>query len=191
MAKRRKGRRRYFDRRKNDIRKAHMKTESLTSSASASAIHVTNPQPPATIQQPDASLLDRHHPNASLALLGEQIPNHCDSSWTMIQSDENIQLFTVHAGTSEPVIDRTLTISVDLSWHVFIRDRQLTSHDSPVLSDLPEHVTSIDVLESILKRVKSSPICPGNPDHDFIDLSCERRRRVFRKWWRDSRKTRY
>ena len=174
MAKRRKGRTRYFDRRENDIRKAYKKTESTappsTTSTSASAIHVTNPQPPATVQQPDASLLDRHHPDASLALLGEQIPKHCDSSWIMIQSDQNIQMFTVHARASEPVIDRSLTISVDLSWYVFIRGRQLTCHDSPVLSDLPEHVTSVDVLESILEHIQSSPICLGNPDHDFIDL---------------------
>ena len=121
------------------------------------------------LQQPEGSLLDRHHPNASFAALSEQVTVLCDASWRIVQSDRNIQFFIVD-GTSQPVITCSVTVETDLSWNVFINGKQLVVDGTPVLSDLPRQVPLMDVLSVLLERVLSSNICLGNPDHDFVEV---------------------
>ena len=48
--------------------------------------------------------------------------------------------------------------------------KQLVSNETPTLGDLPKHVASINDLNVLLKRVKSSQIYPGNPNQDFVDM---------------------
>ena len=39
-----------------------------------------------------------------------------------------------------------------------------------LLSDLPEHITSVQTLCALLDRVKQSQLCTVNPDNDFVNL---------------------
>ena len=143
------------------VKRVHQETNPILSTEA--------PQVHAILQQPDASLLERNYPNSSFAVLREQVAGQCDSSWRMIQSDHNIQFFIVHVA-SQPTISRSVVINNDLSWSVFVSGKQLASDETPALRDLPKHVASIDDLNALLERVKSSQICPGNPDQDFVDM---------------------
>ena len=106
--------RRYFRRRKNDIRRSrasgsrstpiktnsHVPSEApqLTpplqqpseSSTLPRAMHPSTstsvPGNPPVLQQPDASLINRSHPNAFLSMLCEQAAQQCDSSWQIPNS---------------------------------------------------------------------------------------------------------
>ena len=63
-----------------------------------------------------------------------------------------------------------MTVCSDLSWHVHVCGQLLNPADSEVFSDLPQCVTDIHSLLSILQQVASALICAGNPDPSFIDL---------------------
>ena len=67
------------------------------------------------LEQPDASLLDGHHPNVSFAAIFEQASELCDSSWQIVQSEHNVQFFVVD-GTTPPVIARSLILIFHTVW---------------------------------------------------------------------------
>lgn len=170
MGKRRKSRRRNFERRKYDIRNArNLKAAQHVRRTTKPDLLVETPQTRAVPEQPDDSLLDRHHPNASFTVICEQAAELCDASWRIVRSERNIQFFIVD-GTAQPVITRSVTVDTDLSYSVFVHGKQLAVDESSVLSDLPRRVSSMDVLIALLDRVKSSNTCPGNPDSDFVDM---------------------
>ena len=159
MGRRQKSRRRYFEQRKNDIRKAHILKAARREKRTKPVLSAEASEMSSVLQQPDGSLLDRHHPNASFVALSEQTTELCDASWRIVKSDHNIQFFIVD-GTSQPVITRSVTVETDLSWNVFINGKQLVVDGTPVLSDLSRQVPSMDVLSVLLERVMSSNICP-------------------------------
>lgn len=68
------------------------------------------------------------------------------------------------------MITCSVTVGTDLSWSVFISGKHLTVDDTPILSDLPRHVNSTNALSVLLERVKSSNTCPGNPEHNFVEM---------------------
>ena len=157
MAKKRKGLRRYFYRRKNDIRKSRTlrATQTLVPKEGNSILSSKAPQMSPMLQQPnidsapqmpsvpDASLLDRTHPNATFAVLCEQAAEQLDSSWKMTQSDQSIQFYILQCERAQPTITRSVTINVDLSWSVYVRGRQLVSYNTSILSNIPEQISSV------------------------------------------------
>ena len=119
------------------------------------------------------SLLDRTHPNATFAVLCEQAVGQLDSSWKMTQSDQSIQFYILQCERSQPTITRSVTINVDLSWSVYVRGRQLVSNNTSILSDIPKQISSVAFINMLLDCVKSSQLCPGNLDQDFVDLAID------------------
>ena len=59
------------------------------------------------------------------------------------------------------------------------------SCNTPKLSDLQKHLFSVDVLNVLFEHVKSSQLCPGNPDHDFVHLVEEENDfwDIVVRWW--------
>ena len=102
-------------------------------------------------------------------MLRELATGLCDGSWRIVLSEHNIQFFIID-GTSRLMITRLVTVGTDLSWSVFINGKQLIVDDTPALSDIPRNVNCINALSVLLECVKSSNTCPGNPDHDFIEM---------------------
>ena len=97
-------------------------------------------------------------------MLCEQAAQQCDSSWQI----PNSAYFNV-TGLSLKSVGQLPLINVDLSWSVTIADNNLLPNIT-LLSDLPEHITSVQTLCALLDRVKQSQLCTGNPDNDFVNL---------------------
>lgn len=165
MPKVKKNRRSLFDRRKNDTRK-----KSGKENVSPPPIQSSNPAP-TDQQQPNERMLQRSHPNSLLSLLYDQLKEQDIDEWTTIISDTSLQLFTVQAeAMCQPRIERTVTISSDLSWHVHVCGQLINPADSEVFADLPQCVSDLHSLLSILQQVASAQLCAGNPDPSFINL---------------------
>ena len=108
-----------------------------------------------------------------LSFLYDQLKEQNTDEWTTIISESSLQLFTVlKEPKCQPRIQRTVTVCTcsDLSWHVHVCGQLLNPANSEVFSDLPQCVTDICSLLSILQQVSSALICAGNPDPSFIDL---------------------
>ena len=119
-----------FDRRKNDIRKrnAYIREQAA---------------------EPDSSLIERSisQTHASFEILKEKVQKHLPQHWTPVFSDTCINLCIMKVSPmSQPHIDRSIYINVDLSWHVNARGRILTQDSSNLLSRFPEKIDCIDSL---------------------------------------------
>ena len=180
MGKRKKSYRNFFDRRRNYVRKRQALRAKVTPSMHCNENSRPNQVPTCLsnttnveAQQPDASLLHRHHPNAAFTSSGEQVSAMCDPIWHIIVSEQTIKLFTIQQTMSEaePSIGRTVIVNDDLSWHVCVCGRQLT-RSTPTLSDLPvlQLITSFDHLTTLLQHILSLSLCPGNSDSDLVEL---------------------
>ena len=143
MGKRKKSYRNFFDQRRNHVRRRQ------ASQANQVPSNIE-------IQQPDASLLHRHHPNAAFTSLGELVSAMCDPIWQTVVSEQAIKLFTIQQTMSEPCIGRTVIVNDDLTWHVPVCGRQL-SHSAPTLSELhvPQLRTSFEHLTTLLQHILS------------------------------------
>ena len=195
MGRKRKALRKHFSRKKNDTRQSRLSRTSGTSSdTEASLTSLLPPQQPlqvlqnqseaspfrprvqqstscTVLQQSDASLIDRTHPNAYHTEVCKQAAEQCDSSWKMVESDEKTHFYLLHCETFQPTITRSVFVNVDLSWSVSVSGKRLNVNATPaVLSDIPEQISSAHMLCMLLERVQVSHLCPGNPDQDFIDL---------------------
>ena len=71
---------------------------------------------------------------------------------------------------SQPHIDRSININVDLSWHVNAKGRILTQDSNNLLSRFPEKIDCIYSLLQIIDAVGCAAVCAGNPDSDFTQL---------------------
>ena len=72
------------------------------------------------------------------------------------------------APMAQAKIERSVTVNTDLSWHVHIAGKLVSS--SMVLRELPDHISDINCLQNIMHCVESAYICPGNPQSEFVEI---------------------
>jgi hypothetical protein len=195
QGKRRKSRRNFFDRRKNDIRKSqehngengtplstHVKPQTPTGERSqndrAILLPITNTVnstirsvESVVIQEPNSSLVQRYHPNASFEMLKEGVQASLPQGWTVVCHESAIQLCMVKvAPMAPPSVERSITIDADMSWYAHARQRVLTSRSSKLLSSFPARIRELADLLEIVRTVTHATVCPGNPDPEFMDV---------------------
>ena len=95
----------------------------------------------------DSSLIERSQPHASFEILKEEVQKHLPQHWTPVFSNTCINLCIMKVSPmSQPHIDRSININVDLSWHVNARGRILTQDSNNLLSRFPKKIDCIDSL---------------------------------------------
>lgn len=114
--------------------------------------------------------------NADSVLLGLQrslsLPN---SSWMDVsrQPLTSICLCKVSAlptvSTQPIVITHCLTVSEDLTWELYVHNRQVQPHICPALQSVPQILTS-DSLNKLLQLLDRLNVCCGQPDSHFISM---------------------
>ena len=157
-AKRLKGKRSFFDRRKNDERKQ----QSQNSNQSTSSPPVSpNPLPstPSTISQLAESTISKH--------------------WKVIEGNESIDFCKLEKGSDgRHHVAFNVTIQSNLSWSVAYKGKEIPTA-CEVLDDFPLHLSSQRKVQEILAHLDQVLPCPGNPDEDFVAL-CKKRGGVMR-----------
>ena len=194
QGKRRKSQRNFFDRRKNDIRKSQQhnrernptfnsrKPQAPTGERSqndrAILLPITNTVnstihsvESVVIQEPNSSLVQWYHPNASFEMLKEGVQASLPQGWTAVCHESAIQLCMVKvAPMAPPSVERSITIDADMSWYAHARQRVLTSRSSKLLSSFPARIRELADLLVIVRTVIHATVCPGNPDPEFVDV---------------------
>jgi len=91
--------------------------------------------------------------------------------WVLIPTTlqaEKLQI--VRLGQQQPQCSLTLEVLSDLSWLLQLPSGQISPSTSPVLEQLPQHITSVSNLRTILSFMDGCSICEGNPDPKFAPI---------------------
>ena len=121
--------------------------------------------------EPDSSLIERSQPHASFEILKEEVQKHLPQHWTPVFSDTCINLCIMKVSPmSQPHIDRSININVDLSWHVNARGRILTQDSNNLLSRFPEKIDCIDRLTNANEDLLHQHTCTLYSAVAIIDL---------------------
>jgi len=91
--------------------------------------------------------------------------------WVLIPTTLQAEkLQVVKLGRQQPQCSLTLEVLNDLSWLLQLPSGQISPSTSPVLEQLPQHVTSVSNLRAILVFLDRCSICEGNPDPKFAPV---------------------
>lgn len=122
--------------------------------------------------QPDENLLCREHPNIQFTEFCKQLEGvSFEAEWVVVPSDNAIQICKMKTfPMSAPVVERSVTIHVDMSWHAYATGKLLTRANCQLLRRFPDKISEVKCLNDILKTVQTASLCPGNPDSDFVEL---------------------
>ena len=71
---------------------------------------------------------------------------------------------------SEAVAERSVTVSVNMSWHAHAARKLVTRANCQFLERAPNRISGIQCLNDILQTVQKATLCPGNPDSEFVEL---------------------
>ena len=95
------------------------------------------------------------------------ISSHLPQGWVYQSSENGIKLFKIlQLKDQQAIVTHSVIINNDRSWLAFVRDVSL----KPYLTwQLPLTVTSDTILE-LVQQVTHFSLCPGNPDHHFVDM---------------------
>ena len=68
---------------------------------------------------------------------------------------------------SQPVVDRSITINVSMSWYAHAVGKLLTHATCHMF---PEKILTVANVKAIIEAIDRAQICPGNPDPEMVEL---------------------
>ncbi len=86
--------------------------------------------------------------------------------------------FCSESDSAQPLVAKTVLISNDFSWKVFIHDREVKN--CSVLSNIPHHVDKESV-RKLINVVHEVGVCAGHPDSKFVEFILTRKEKLFSK----------
>ena len=106
------------------------------------------------------------------------ISSHLPQGWVYQSSENGIKLFKIlQLKDQQAIVTHSVIINNDRSWLAFVRDVSL----KPYLTwQLPLTVTSDTILE-LVQQVTHFSLCPGNPDHHFVDMLEKKKGKIVSK----------
>ena len=197
--RKKRNRRALFDRRKYDINKcrshvtptppismsyppnqSQLITPTTTPSTSVNQCqHVISPGQPiskgiisSSVSEPNSATTHRYHPNIDFFQLKESVTGiDLAADWKVVHNDEGIHLYKIKTGqVTQPMIARSVTINVNMSWHAHAVGKLLTRETCPLLSIFPEKIWDVTCVKEITDAVDRAQICPGHPDPEMVEL---------------------
>ena len=72
--------------------------------------------------------------------------------------------------TSQPAIERSVSINVSMCWHAHAMGKLLTHATCQLLSTFPQRILNIAMVTEIVDAIDRAHICPGNPDPEMVEL---------------------
>ena len=86
----------------------------------------------------------------------------------VIHDDAGIHFYKLKTGqVTQPVVARSGTINVTMSWHAHAVGKLLTWETCQLLSTFPEKIVDATCVKEIIDAAQT---CPGNPDPEIIEL---------------------
>ena len=166
---RRKGRRSYFDRRKND----EHKNQALS--------QLQKRQPLVSLNcQFDSS-------KSEFESMKEDMANFSlPDQWLMFSDRNTIEFCQLTKCTDETrQVTRSLSIFSDFTWLVKVNG-QVVPAKSKVLANYSPILASSRIAEDMIRQIDKSILCPGNPEPEFVSL-CKKRgggdKGGMEMWW--------
>ena len=71
---------------------------------------------------------------------------------------------------SEAVVERSVTVIINISWHTHAASKLVTNSSCRLLQGFPDKISGMQCFKEILKAVDQATLCPGNPDPEFVEL---------------------
>jgi len=63
----------------------------------------------------------------------------------------------------------SLSINVELKWTLHYLQHQLKAANCPLLSSLPDTISSVAELMKMIETLDAAKYCVGNPDQEFVE----------------------
>ena len=125
-----------------------------------------------SVSEPDSSSTYRYHPNVDFFQLQESLSDiDLGTDWKVVHNDKGIHLYKIKMGQiSQPVIERSVSINVSMSWHAHAMGKLLTHATCQLLRMFPQRISSIAIVKEIADAIDRAHICPGNPDPEMVEL---------------------
>ena len=125
-----------------------------------------------SVSEPDSSSTYRYHPNIDFFQLQESLSDiDLGTDWKVVHNDKGIHLYKIKMGQiSQPVIERSVSINVSMSWHAHAMGKLLTHATCQLLRMFPQRISSIAIVKEIADAIDRAHICPGNPDPEMVEL---------------------
>ena len=126
----------------------------------------SNPPPPP--MDPTAEVLD---PTASLQQISEALVLPSSEWSNQSPSDfRKLQLFKIPQSCSQPLrITCNVTVHSDLSWSLFVYDKQVVQPMCSALRSFPTLMDS-ENLNLLLSAVENLKLCVGQPDPNYVSM---------------------
>ena len=141
-------------------------------------LEVINPSQPiskgisSSVSEPDSTTTHRYHPNIDFFQLRESLTGiDLAADWKMVDNDAGIYFYKIRTGQmTQPVVARSVTISITMSWHAYAVGKLLTRECCQLLSTFPDKILDATSVTEIIDAVDSAQLCPGNPDPEIVEL---------------------
>ena len=83
-----------------------------------------------------------------------------------------------------PSVTHSLTIDSNLSWTAFVYGHPVSSSRCVILSTIPDKLDH-DSLKLLLSKLDSSKVCPGHPDHNFVEMLLSKKGKIMSRNGKD------
>ena len=125
-----------------------------------------------SVSEPDSTSTYRYHPNIDFFQLQESLSDiNLSTDWKVVHNDKGIHLYKIKMGqTSQPAIERSVSINVSMCWHAHAMGKLLTHATCQLLSTFPQRILNIAMVTEIVDAIDRAHICPGNPDPEMVEL---------------------
>ena len=118
--------------------------------------------------------MDDSSVNNSIGLANQLSLNPLPSPWIVFSPNPLVLCRMKVHSQMYVVVELTLRTDSSLKWTLFFREHKLSSHNCPLLNDLPLEFTNAESVHMMVQRLDSSKICAGNPEDQYIAV-CQHR----------------